>query len=540
MIFIIPVLKLDAQLMYPTSSPADRGLQSVAAPLNPDNLPIGRQILVAIAIDSYSQWMPLRNPVKDARKLVEVLQKRYFIDETIQLYNQQATRRGIIRAFEDLVERGKPEDSILIYYAGHGHIDQLTETGAWIPQDAGTDRYEQQNWIPNAQIRTLITKMKARHVLLISDSCFSGDLLNTSRNSLPDIDSLYLKNAFSRKSRQIISSGALESVPDESAFTKALIGTLESNTRQYLDPLMIFGEVRLMNLGTTPLFGDLKDSQSQTGGSYLLFLRAGQTAATSGPVILTEPYAVDVLTEVDGRPYRQGDILPVGRMLSVTHTSPDAISLDYNTAKIALEQGETRTLSLPSGTFSIPYLPDGATVMIGSKIMNTEQSIRPDRSYVSPKLPQGLYRLRITRSIEYSATLRITAGRNIEPSGYRSETLTFLEKKKASLENKSRAGFGSVRGWTSLITGIAGAAAAVFCYQAGDAAMNDYRAATDSAAAARARMNVQLLEIAFWGSAGAGGLGLGLAPLLWKKPADPAILSEIRKIDEAIRRLENP
>jgi flagellar hook assembly protein FlgD len=272
--FFLSVIVLTFAVALPQVVQAQRGLDIVASSIT-DTTP-GRQIAVLIAVDKYKDWLPLRFPVRDAKQLKQVLQDRYWITDIIELYNENATKAGILKRLDLLTQELKPEDSVLIYYAGHGHLDSATDMGFWIPQDAGTDVYSQANWLPNAQIRALIGRMKARHVVLVSDSCFSGDILNTTRGTsgpYPVITNEYFKNAYARRSRQVLTSGASETVPDESLFTRSLIRTLEENTKPYIDPYMIFNEVRLSVGSTTPLIGSLNNTDHQDGGSFLLFLK---------------------------------------------------------------------------------------------------------------------------------------------------------------------------------------------------------------------------------------------------------------------------
>ena len=258
-------------ICFPLSSQS-RGLEVVAKSLGGEHAVVGKQYAVFIAIDSYKEWMPLKNPVKDAREIRDILTSRYYVDQVLELYNVEATKEGILRLFDTLIKAVKPEDSVLIYYAGHGQLD-TTDTGFWIPVDAGTDRFRQENWIPNIQVRNNIGKMQARHIALLSDSCFSGDILNPTRGATPAMDPSYFGKAWTRVSRQVLTSGASESVPDQSEFSQQLKLVLRGNTQPYLDPLMIYGQIRLGMTRTTPLFGDLKDSGHQEGASYLLFLK---------------------------------------------------------------------------------------------------------------------------------------------------------------------------------------------------------------------------------------------------------------------------
>ncbi len=81
--------------------------------------------------------------------------------------------------------------SFLIYFAGHGDIDRITGDGWWIPSDAkGGDAT---TYIENSTVQKYLRVMKARHVLVVSDSCYSRTLFGESR-ALPAVidDQFYL------------------------------------------------------------------------------------------------------------------------------------------------------------------------------------------------------------------------------------------------------------------------------------------------------------------------------------------------------------
>ena len=334
-----------------------RGLKTVVVQLAGETAVVGKQYAVLIAIDKYKNWMALRNPVKDAKEIEDILSRRYFISDFKELYDENATKAGIIKLFNKLINDVKPEDSILIFYAGHGHLDKTSNTGFWIPADGGTDVYEQANWLPNSQIRGFISNMKARHIALIADSCFSGDFLNPTRGMAPTITNEYFKNAYARISRQVLTSGASESVPDESPFTRQLKLALEGNTAPYLDPLMLYNQIRLGVTQTTPLFGDLKDSGHQEGSSFLLFLKDKSnqsTTAEAAPSAARSPKTsfklvtffadVKVETILSGTLLMDGAVqgqIPAGRTAVIEH-------LEAGSHEIAMQYEDGETEKIPA------------------------------------------------------------------------------------------------------------------------------------------------------------------------------------------------
>ena len=60
---------------------------------------------------------------------------------------------------------------MLIYYAGHGELEKDENRGYWLPVDASYEK--KSKWISNQRIVDRIKATKAKHVLLIADSCFS-------------------------------------------------------------------------------------------------------------------------------------------------------------------------------------------------------------------------------------------------------------------------------------------------------------------------------------------------------------------------------
>jgi hypothetical protein len=356
-----------------------RGLKTVVSQLEGGTAVVGRQYAVLIGIDKYRNWMALRNPVRDAREIKEILSKRYFMTDFVELYDEAASKAGIIRLFNKLTDETKPEDSVLIFYAGHGHLDKVSNTGFWIPVDGGLDVYEQANWLPNGQIRGFISNMKARHITLIADSCFSGDFLNPTRGITPSITDDYFKNAYARISRQVLTSGASESVPDESAFVRQLKLALNGNTSPYLDPLMLYNQIRLGVKETTPLFGDLKDSGHQDGSSFLFFLKPKASQAVATKFSIEAAYGkASVKAEAAGTLYLDGVLqgqIPAGRVATIENIEfgNHELELRYANGEAARKSLTIDTEEAVSVTFSGAHAGPSAQVRPGAEEQATAQ-----------------------------------------------------------------------------------------------------------------------------------------------------------------------
>ncbi len=248
-----------------------------------NDVPLGNFHLLAVGIDHYLQWRPLQTAVRGAEALAEILGSDCGFARIIRLLNAEATRSRILAELRQLAEKLKPDDSLLIYFAGHGHLDSLTSAGAWIPVDG--ERPEEGNthaagsWIENHTVKTLLRACKARHILLVSDSCFAGDFLRSHREAPPVITDAYVRGSFARASRQVLTSGSLEPVSDggaedHSVFTWFLLRGLRENREPYLLPSQLHDRVKggvAANAHQTPALGTLHDAAGEVGGEFVLF-----------------------------------------------------------------------------------------------------------------------------------------------------------------------------------------------------------------------------------------------------------------------------
>ena len=271
-------------LLIPRCCEAARGV--AVRPFSPSGSEVtGDQWLFVIGIDTYIHWPRLKTAVNDAKSVRDILLSRYHFDQAhlVELYDEQATRKNILSKLRFLAEELSNDDSLLIFYAGHGQLDSITKEGSWIPVESGTK--DVSAWISNHDIKNYlrVDAIKARHILLVSDSCFSGNFFRGHRGKLPVVTEEAIKRAYRLASRQAITSGGLEPVSDEgfgrnSVFSHFLVKTLEENQKPFLVPSDFFPDVKAgvaENAEQFPQFGSLKGTGGQQGGEVILFLKQG-------------------------------------------------------------------------------------------------------------------------------------------------------------------------------------------------------------------------------------------------------------------------
>jgi hypothetical protein len=174
----------------------------------------GEYYALVIGINSYQHVSKLHTAVDDAREVAKVLNELYGFSVTM-LLNQQATRDGIMSAFNQLSKILTEKDHLLIYYAGHGYYDKSGEASFWLPVNGKEN--EDTKWINSASITTHLRRNKATNILVVADSCYSGTLTrsnNINLDSIPAERRRYLKKMLEKKSRVLIASGGNEPVSD--------------------------------------------------------------------------------------------------------------------------------------------------------------------------------------------------------------------------------------------------------------------------------------------------------------------------------------
>jgi len=213
----------------------------------PSGVEFGRYHALLIGNARYERMPPLRTAERDVRDVAALLEGRYGFEVTTVI---DADRYALLSALDDLRARLGPADNLLIYYAGHGELDPATRNGYWLPVEAAPD--DRAGWISTLTIADIVNAMRARHVLLVADSCYSGALTAMSLPTLPadgeaEDFSRWLELMLARRSRTALTSGDLAPVLDggggpNSVFARAFLDVLGRN-REVLNGLRLFEEV---------------------------------------------------------------------------------------------------------------------------------------------------------------------------------------------------------------------------------------------------------------------------------------------------------
>jgi ankyrin repeat protein len=238
-------------------------------PLQVTQLELGKYFALVIGINNYVYLPKLKTAVNDARTVEALLNNTYGFETRLLV---DPDRGQILKSLNVMRRKLSSTDNLLVYYAGHGWLDRDADEGYWLPVDADAD--SNINWVANSAITATLRAMDAKHVLVVSDSCYSGKL---SRGIyVKDETPGYYRKIVSKRARTVLSSGGLEPVADasygsdHSVFAKYFIRALQEN-ETLIDGLELFLKIRrpvMINSDQAPEYADIRKA-GHDGGDFI-------------------------------------------------------------------------------------------------------------------------------------------------------------------------------------------------------------------------------------------------------------------------------
>lgn len=270
-------------------SPALTRTEPGKTPSPPVNIGMGRYYALVIGNDSYLYVPRLKTAVADARTIDSTLREQYGFATRLLI---NATRQEIFLALSHYRRNADQNDHLLVYYAGHGYFDREADKAYWLPVDAR--REDAANWISADDITSNIRVVPARHILIVSDSCYSGTIyrelgLGTATADISERDR-FLQKMLAGKSRTLMASGGNEPVSDgggdgHSVFGRVFLtglAQMDKSTFTASELFRDFVQERVAGKANqTPEYNPLRNSGHESGD--FVFVRRGKRVLNTNP-----------------------------------------------------------------------------------------------------------------------------------------------------------------------------------------------------------------------------------------------------------------
>ena len=234
---------------------------------------------VMFGLDRYrdSRIPQLANPISDAQAIGQAFAQQMNYDVEL---SSNATKVDILQQFNQLIEQSQPQDSVVIYFAGHGQMVDATGMGYWLPSDASASN--PRSWISNRDISRALSRIRSKQIIVIADACYSGTLAHelqmSQLNSEADVQE-FLKH----RAVTVMTSGGEEPVADggrdgHSVFAWSLLQQL-NQVEHWQTTAEIYNQVRQVvesELPQQPMYGAILSAGHETGADFLIRAPARQ------------------------------------------------------------------------------------------------------------------------------------------------------------------------------------------------------------------------------------------------------------------------
>ncbi len=244
--------------------------------------------ILAVGINTYmNSAYNLNYAQPDAKAFVDKLtsssNERIFKSiEKVEIYNEQATKENIIKGFKSIIDKAKPEDVFVFFYAGHGSLDEEHKDKDgdspfyFVPTDItklyGDPEQLQKRGLSGSELRTYLTQIKSTKQIVLMDACHSGGALKGMNvRAVASDEKAIVQLARSSGVVWIASSGSKQfatefDVLKHGVFTYALLEALDGkndngDNKVTVNELKLFMEERVPEL--TKQYGGL--AQYPTG-----------------------------------------------------------------------------------------------------------------------------------------------------------------------------------------------------------------------------------------------------------------------------------
>src|SRR5271165_3033078 len=117
------------------------------------------------------QYKHLVVPIREARKFAKVLQNPEIGQFSVELL-ENATRDVITDKLEEFFEKGRPEDVLLLYFAGHGDLYDRRNL-YFVAHDTRSKRLRGSGIADQFIHETMVRSLSKKQILIL-DCCFSG------------------------------------------------------------------------------------------------------------------------------------------------------------------------------------------------------------------------------------------------------------------------------------------------------------------------------------------------------------------------------
>ncbi len=239
-----------------------------------------RDHALIFATDKYDNWQDLTNPISDAKTIAGELENIYGFQ--VELFENNDIQDILLKVREYAAREYLDDDQLFVFFAGHGHYDNLLGDGYIVGKNSKKDDPANTSYLSFSILERALNNVPAKHVFLTMDVCFGGTfdskMACNSRGS-EDIYAEASRTEFASrrlkyKTRRFLTSGGKEYVSDgrpgmHSPFARKFIEALRTGGGK--DRILTLSEIlnEVSTVNPAPHYGEFGDNEA---GSDFIFM----------------------------------------------------------------------------------------------------------------------------------------------------------------------------------------------------------------------------------------------------------------------------
>jgi hypothetical protein len=238
---------------------------------------------VLFATNEYDYWNNLTNPMIDAQMIADELKSAYGYQVEIVHNPSGETVLQTLRKYS--MKQYQPNDQLFLFFAGHGHFDEVFNQGYLVCKDSRMDDESKRSYISFSNLREVVNGIPSNHIFLAIDACFGGvfdphikDAIHRGGDDLYRETGRYeyIVRKLKFRTRQYLTSGGKEYVPDgkpgsHSPFVRKFLEALRSYGGD--DRILTLGELKtyLEKVTPEPRYGEF--GSNEPGSDFIFIAR---------------------------------------------------------------------------------------------------------------------------------------------------------------------------------------------------------------------------------------------------------------------------
>jgi hypothetical protein len=235
---------------------------------------------IIFATNNYDEWENLTNPIFDATTIAEELREVYGFE--VELMTDNSIEDILLKLKEYATRSYLPNDQLFVFFAGHGHYDELLGDGYIVGTESRVDDASNRSYLSYSVLARALNNIPSNHIFLTLDVCFGGTFdskLASGDRGGGDIYSEvsreeFIERRLKYKTRKFLTSGGVQYVPDgrpgeHSPFTKMFIESLRTNGGK--DSILTLNDIleSVSRVNPQPHFGEFGSNEA---GSDFVFV----------------------------------------------------------------------------------------------------------------------------------------------------------------------------------------------------------------------------------------------------------------------------